>query len=142
MYNNQDNVFVSVIDTDGTIYQYNSGRKGAAVGVDRQREEELLKQIEDMSEVINRQMEKLIEHGIVEKPRSAEDIAREAAEEQLQIAREQATKQAEINETLLKAVQSLTSEINTLKNDSTQPKPVEAKSTNAPKNKKVVTDNA
>jgi len=107
--------FVAVIDNTGTIYQTDSGRKRTAIGVDLQRENELLEQISDMQEVLDNYYQKLVELGAIVPEKSPEEIARETADRQLELAREQAEQQAEINSKLLNAIGALQSEIADMK---------------------------
>jgi len=111
-YQNQDNVFVGIIDNDGTIYQFANHRKGAVVGIDMHREKEMQGQIGEMQEIIENYYQKLIEVGVIVPEKTPAEIAQAAAEEQLEIARQQ----AEINTSLLDAVKTLQSEIQNLKN--------------------------
>jgi len=114
-YQNQDNVFVGIIDNDGVICQYANSRKGSAVGIDLQREKELQAQISEMQEVIENYYSKLVEVGVIVPEKSPAEIAQAAAEQQLELARQQAAQQAEMNASLLDAVKSLKSEIAGLK---------------------------
>jgi hypothetical protein len=107
--------FVAVIDKDGVIYQNVSGRKGAAVGIDLQREGKLLEQIEKMQDIIDNYYNKLVEVGVIVPPKTAEEVAKEAADEQLRIFREQAEEQSKINNTVLDALKALRSEIAEIK---------------------------
>lgn len=113
--NEQPHPFVALIDLDGVIYQYNANRKGPAVGVDLQREGELLKQIDDMQEVIEKYRDKLVENGIITLPKSPEEIAREAAEAQLAEMRKQNEQNAKIQAQMLETMKSLQAEITALK---------------------------
>lgn len=103
------------IDEEGTIYQYNGRQRGMPIGVDTQREKEMLAQIEEMQGLIDNYYEKLVELGVIKPPKTPEEVAREAAEEQLRIVQEQARQQSEINLTLLDAVKGLQAEMAALK---------------------------
>lgn len=98
------NIFTAIIGEDGTIYEATTGRKRQPVGVDIQREQELLKQIGEMQDVIDNYYGKLVELGAIVPPKSAEDIARE-----------QAAQQALINERLLEAISGLQAELGAIK---------------------------
>jgi len=132
--------WVGITDLDGTIYAYNSGRKGQAIGVDLQREKELLSQIGDMQDVIENYYSKLVELGAIVPEKSPEQVAKEAAEEQLRIAREQSEQQAIVNQALLDAVSSLKAEIAEIKKPSSVAKSetVEEKKLAKPKNEQGV----
>jgi len=103
--------FVAVIDNMGIVYQTDSGRKRTAIGVDLQRESELLGQIGEMQDVIDNYYQALVKAGIIIPEKTPEEIAQAAAAEQLALAKEQAEQQAQINAALLDAVKSLQSEI-------------------------------
>lgn len=107
-----ENLFTGMIDESGQIWDMATGRKGRPVGIDAQREQELLQQITDMQETLDSWRPKMIEHGYIQIPKTPEEIA----EEQLRMAREQAAQQAEINQALLAAITSLRSQIGELKN--------------------------
>ena len=92
--------FTAVIDIDGTIYEIGMGRKRNAVGIDTQKEQEYITQISEMQSVIDNYFEKLVELGAIVPPKSAEEIAREAAAEQ-----------AEINRKMIGAITALTEKI-------------------------------
>jgi hypothetical protein len=92
------NPFVALISEDGTIYETNGGRARSAVGVDLQREGELLKTISDMQETLDNWYPKMVEHGYIVPEKTAADIARE-----------QAAEQAEINRMLIKEIKGLKS---------------------------------
>ena len=117
--NQEFSPFVAVIGNDGTIYQYNQGRRGQAVGVDNQKlqeiENEHLAEKTDMLEVADKLYQELVDAGLRTVPKSPEEIAKEAAEAQLELARQQASQQAEITASLLNAVKSLQDEIIGLK---------------------------
>jgi|GEM_PF-6721273 len=119
MYDNSHSPFVAVIDNVGFIYQYNQGRRGQAVGIDNQKAQELesefTTQSADMQEVIDKLYQELVDAGLRTVPKSPEEIAREAAEAQLEFARQQAAQQAEINANLLSAMKSMQEELQGLK---------------------------
>jgi len=107
--------WVGITDADGTIYSFISGRKGQVIGVDLQREQELLTQIGEMESVLENYYQKLVELGVIVPEKTPEQIAKEAAEEQLRIVQEQAEEQAKINQALLSAIQGLQAEITEIK---------------------------
>lgn len=115
---NYDNsIFTAELEKDGTIYSIGTGRDKAKIGIDNQREQELLKTIGEMQDTLDNWREILIQNGLIKIPRTPEEIAREAAEEQLTLAREQAAQQAEINSALLQAITGLQNQIGELKNN-------------------------
>lgn len=99
-----ENIFTGMIDEQGNIYEASTGRKRQIVGVDSQREQELLNQINDMQVTIDNYYEKLVELGVITPPKTAEEIATE-----------QAAQQSQINQSLLEAINSLKSEIKELR---------------------------
>jgi len=123
--NQEFSPFVAVIAQDGTIYQYNQGRRGQAVGIDNQKaqemESEFSVQSADMQEVIDKLYGELVDAGLRTVPKSPEEIAREAAAEQLELTRQQAQQQAEINASLLDMMKSMQEEIKGLKSANTAP---------------------
>lgn len=127
-YNNS--IFTGERDIkDGTIYSVGAGRERVKVGVDAEREQELLQSITAMQETLDSWRPKMIEHGYIKIEKSAEETARELAEEQLRIAQEQAEQyrqqaelrerefqkqaqqQAEINQALLKAISGIQTQL-------------------------------
>ena len=120
-----DGRYIVAIDKDGRIFEVSSGRKGQLVGIDRQREEELLAQISDMQAVIDNYYAKLVDLGEIIPPKSPDEIAKEAAEAQLELlkcqigeqnrlSKAQQNEQSQINAALLDAVRGLTSKIESL----------------------------
>jgi len=114
--NNYDlSPFVAIITSDGTIFQYANGRKGQAVGIDNQKAQEMecdfAAQATDMQEVIDKLYQELVDAGLRTRPKTEIDIANE----QLELTRQQAQQQAEINASLLDAVKSLQNEIKGLR---------------------------
>lgn len=81
-YGYADNIFTAIIDENGDIYEASTGRKRQKVGVDSQREQELLGQIIEIQERLDNYYDKLVELGIIALPKGAEQIAQEAAEQQ------------------------------------------------------------
>lgn len=105
-----DNIFTGAIDRDGTIYQANMRNK-TKIGIDSEREQELLNQMSEMQATLDNYYGKLVELGEIKVPKSAEEIAAE----QLRMAQEQAEQQAMINQQLLEAIGSLNAEVRELK---------------------------
>lgn len=103
-YGYADNIFTAIIDEQGDIYEASTGRKRQKVGVDSQREQDLLNQMSEMQGVIENYYNRLVELGEIAVPKSAE-----------QIAQEQAQQQAEINQALLEAISGLQLEIKELR---------------------------
>lgn len=97
-----DNIFTGEIDENGVIWEVSTGRKRQVVGIDTQKEQEYQQAITEMQETIDNYYAKLVEIGVIKPPKTAEEIAREAAEQQ-QIAMKQTVEtmkgmQDEINE--------------------------------------------
>jgi cell division septum initiation protein DivIVA len=109
------NLFYGVIDTDGTIYEMRGHRRGERVGVDVQRVNEFEDQIAEMQGVLDSWYPKMVEHGYIKIEKTAEQIARDAAEEQLQIIKEQSEQQNQINLKLLEAIHGLQAELSDIK---------------------------
>lgn len=112
---NQENTFVAIIDRDGNIRDMSAGRRGDIVGVDYQREDEYKRTISEMQETLDNYYTKLVEIGAITIPKTPEEIAREAAAEQLRIAQDQAQQQSQINQALMNAIENLSSEVKGLK---------------------------
>jgi hypothetical protein len=108
--------FLAIIDSDGTIYQYNGGRKGVPVGIDTQKENELLSQLSEMQGVTENYYEKLVEVGVIVPQKTPEQVAKEAAEEQKRILQAHLDEQRNVNNTLLELVKVMQNEISGLKN--------------------------
>lgn len=102
---------------DGTIYSVGTGRERIKVGVDLEREQELLQANSDMQDTLDNWREILIQNGLLKMPKTPEEIAREAAEQQLALARDQAQQQASINQALLDAISGIQNQIGELKNN-------------------------
>ena len=95
--------FSAAIDTDGKIYEVTLGfplRKVALVGIDIDSEQELREELNQAYIQLEEYRDKLIELGVIEIPKSAEQIAIEQAEEQ-----------REINREFMMAIKGLTSKI-------------------------------
>src|SRR5919108_5441268 len=92
----EQNIFTAIIDQEGTIYAAGTGRQRQVVGIDTQKEQEYLNTISSMQETIDNYYNKLVELGVINPPKTPE-----------QIALEQAAQQAEINAKLLEAINGL-----------------------------------
>jgi hypothetical protein len=92
----EQNIFTAIIDQEGTIYAAGTGRQRQVVGIDTQKEQEYLNTISSMQETIDNYYNKLVELGVINPPKTPE-----------QIALEQAAQQAEINAKLLDAINGL-----------------------------------
>lgn len=114
-YNNTDNTFVALIDQNGYIRDMSTGRRGEVIGIDYQKEEEYKATIAEMQETLDNYYNKLVELGAITIPKTPEQIAQEAAAEQVRIAQEQAEQQATINQALLQAIEGLSTELKELK---------------------------
>ena len=107
------NVFTGVIDESGVIWDFIGGRKNKQVGIDSQKESELLAEIEELKEITDNYYNKLVELGVITPPKTAEEIARE----QMETIEKRLTEQTTINTTMLDALQKLTNEIGRLKEE-------------------------
>ena len=98
------NIFSGIIDQEGNIFEINGYRKGQKIGVDTQRENELLKQIDEITGITDSYRDRLVELGVIQMPKTPE-----------QIATEQANEQQKINKALFEALTGFKSEISELK---------------------------
>lgn len=112
-----ENIFSGMIDENGVIWDIATGRKRQAIGVDSQKEQEYIHTITEMQETLDNWREILLENKLLKIPKTPEEIAQEAAAEQLRITQEQAAQQSEINKSLLDAINNLNLEIRELKNN-------------------------
>lgn len=138
-----DGVYTAVVDEYGEIWEMVGYQKSRKLGVDIHKEKELLQTIEEIQEPLDNYYNKLIEirkylidvyndKDMVNQLSafapviSAEQIAKEAAEEQirlaqdtaseqLRMAQEQAYQQSIINNELLDAIKKLSGEVANLK---------------------------
>lgn len=110
-----DNIFTGMIDENGVIWDMATGRKRQAIGIDAQKEQEYQHTITEMQETLDNYYAKLVELGVITPVKTPEQIAQEAAAEQVRIAQEQAAQQMEVNRALLDAVKSLKAEIGELR---------------------------
>lgn len=101
-----DNIFSGMIDSDGNIFSANTRNNGTKIGIDAQREKELLDQISEQEDIIKNYYDKLVELGVIEIPKTPEELAQEQAEQQ-----------AMINQQLLEAIGTLNAEIKELKSN-------------------------
>jgi len=113
--------FVAAIDNSGVIYEISAGRKRQAVGIDIQREQEILGQIterdaliEERDERIENYYNKLVELGVIIPEKTPAEIAQEAAAEQLAFVKEQAEQQAKVNQSLVEALAALTEKVSAM----------------------------
>lgn len=145
--NYSNSIFTADLDKDGTIYSIGTGRERVKVGIDMEKEQELLQTISEMQIPLENYFQKLIEirKYLIEvyddkdmvsqlsafaPQKSPEEIAKEAANEQirvvqetaaaqLRLAQEQAAQQAKVNQELLQAIQGLKYELGELKTNGT-----------------------
>ena len=121
-----ENVFTGIIAEDGTICD--AGRNRREIGIDKQRESELLEQIRQQQERLDEYYDKLVEVGVITPPKTPE-----------QLLQEQAVQQQEINAALLEAIGQLKEEMGALRNgiagygDGSREQPVGQDSTGAGK---------
>jgi len=112
-YGYPENIFTGMIDEQGFIWEAGTGRKRQVIGIDAQKEQEYQQTISQMQETLDNYREKLIELGVIQVPKTPEELA----SEQLRIAQEQSEQQAEINKALLEAISGLQSQIKEMKNN-------------------------
>lgn len=105
------NVFTGVIDDNGVIWDFVGGRKNVQVGIDAQKEKELLLEIDELKEITDNYYNKLVELGVITPPKTAEEIANE----QINIIQTKLNEQSEINSTLLDTLKKMNAEIASLK---------------------------
>lgn len=107
------NFFTGSIEPDGDILLASAGRDPKKVGIDTKREQELLQAIKERDETLDNWREILIENGLLAIPKTPEEIARETAEQQLLITKQQAEEQARLitsqNEAMAKMMNVLES---------------------------------
>lgn len=91
------------VESNGDIYEMVGLNKNRKLGIDIGRERELLQMIQERDEQIKEHIEvldswrpKMILHGYIEIPKTPEEIAQEAAAEQIRIAQAQADRQIKI----------------------------------------------
>lgn len=124
-----DNIFTARLDDQGIIWTVSAGREPKPMGVDNQKYQELLKDNADMAEVLENYRGVLIENGLLQLPKTPEELAAEFAEEQrrlmheqLKIAQDQAKaaeaqakEQAAINLAMLEAIKGLSATVEGMK---------------------------
>jgi len=101
-----ENLFTGMIDMNGDIYNAGTSRQRMKIGIDTKREEDLLSQMTEMQERLDQYYAKLVELGVIVPQKTPEEIAQE-----------QATQQAMINQKLLEAISGLQAELGELKNE-------------------------
>lgn len=108
--------FTGAIESNGDIVVVSGARDSRKVGIDLRREEELIQDIKERDELLDNWRGILIENGLLKLPKTAEEIAQEAAAEQLQLMHEQAEQQAEINQALMESNKALMEAVKGLSN--------------------------
>lgn len=98
------NYYSVMIDTNGDIYQINGYQKAGKIGIDTRKELDYTNTISEMQETLDGYYNKLVELGVITPPKSAEEIAAEAAEQQNAVMVQ-----------MLETMQSMQNEIATLK---------------------------
>lgn len=83
-------MFPATIDTQGVIWYVEGNRKKYPIGIDNRLKEE-------QEEIIENYYNKLVEIGIIEIPKTPEEIAKEQADEELRILRAEQEEQRKIN---------------------------------------------
>ena len=99
----EQSYFTAIIARDGTIMTAGLGREQQKIGIDSQREAELLNEIQSLDARLKEYYERLVELGDIVPPKSAE-----------QIAYEQAAEQAKINAALLETLEIMNKKIELL----------------------------
>jgi len=90
----QGNVFMGSLDKDGNILQMDRAtNNNIIIGVDLETVADLKNELESQQEIIDNYYNKLVELGVIEVPKTAEQIASETAEKQLKLAEETALNQ-------------------------------------------------
>lgn len=99
----EDMLYRASVDLNGDIYEMVGLNKNRKLGIDIGRERELqqeiaswAEQLKERDEIIESWRPKMILHGYIEVPKTPEEIAQEAAAEQVRIAQAQADKQLKI----------------------------------------------
>lgn len=130
-----ENIFTGIIGDNGDIFLASSSREQKKVGIDNRREGELIQEIrerdeaiQDRDELIENWRTVLIENGLLEIPKTPEELAQEMAQEQLKTVQESAAEQLRIAQEaaqqnnlfmseMLKTMQSMQYQIEELKNN-------------------------
>ena len=92
-YDPTNNTFMATIDKNGTIWSI-TGRERGIVGIDTQRETELIKEKSDIEETLQQYYDRLVELKEIIPEKTPEELAREVAEEQLRLSKEQSEQQS------------------------------------------------
>lgn len=125
-----DNLYTVIVDEIGDIYEISGYQKGRKLGVDIRREAQFIQEIQEKNqdiaerdEIMDNWHSILLENGLIKIPKTAEEEARDAANEQIRIVQEQAEQfrlqaeqqaerfneqakqQSQINQALLESVQ-------------------------------------
>lgn len=106
--------FTGMIDEKGDILVVSGTREYKKVGIDSRREQELIQEISERDETLEAWRNVLIENGLLKIPKTAEEIAEEAAREQMRLMQERNEQQIEINTVLLESVQKSNQTISAL----------------------------
>lgn len=105
------NVFTGMIDENGDIWDFVSGRKNTKIGIDLQKEASLQRDNEDLQEIVENYYNKLVEVGVITKPKTAEEIA----QEQISLIQNKLDEQTAINASLLDALQQINADLKEVK---------------------------
>lgn len=94
------NYFTGMIDESGTIWDLAAGRKQTAIGIDNQRENEYKTTIADLQEVVDNYYNKLVELGVIQKQKTAEEIQQEIIDNQNNLLKDMMNSLAEVKNEL------------------------------------------
>jgi hypothetical protein len=101
------NVFTGIIDDSGNIWDFVGGRKNAQIGIDLQKEQALQKDLVDLQEIVDNYYSKLVELGVITRPKSAEEIA----QEQINLIQNKLDEQTAINLSLVDTLQKINEDL-------------------------------
>lgn len=99
----KEDFFTGTIGADGTIYSQSMSNGKVAIGVDNKIVQEMQNTINEMQETLDNWKPKMIEHGYITVEKTQEEILQE-----------QNKQQAEINQQLLQAINSLNNQVKEL----------------------------
>lgn len=106
--------FTGFIDENGDIWVVSASREYKKIGIDSRKEAELVQAIQERDDMLENWRGILIENGLMKIPKTAEEIAQEAANEQLRLMQEERTRQMEINQAFMESFEGLSATIKEL----------------------------
>jgi len=107
------NVFTGIIDDSGNIWDFVGGRKNAQIGIDLQKEQALQKDLVDLQEIVDNYYSKLVELGVITRPKSAEEIA----QEQINLIQNKLDEQTAINLSLVDTLQKINEDLKEMRSE-------------------------